>query len=133
MILFPAVPYEPSVWTQAIIGSYYLISDVRNKYYVPFDLTGEKVQIRLTKNIVEVFFNGGGVASHSRLSNPQHLGNILITTKITSLNGEFLYEKAKLENACDRMLAISSTPTIRNISTFLKNGKNQKIVESKKN
>ena len=39
------------------------------------------------------------------------------------------YGKAKLENACERMLAVSSTPTIRNISTFLKNGKN--TVESK--
>lgn len=34
------------------------------------------------------------------------------------------YGKAKLENACERMMAVSSTPTIRNISTFLKNGKN---------
>lgn len=71
MIPLPAVPYEPSVWTQATVGSDYLISDGRNKYSVPFDLIGEKVQIRLTKNIVEVFFNGGRVASHSRLSNPQ--------------------------------------------------------------
>lgn len=41
------------------------------------------------------------------------------------------YGKAKLENACERMLVVSSTPTIRNISTFLKNGKTQKIVEPK--
>lgn len=41
------------------------------------------------------------------------------------------YGKAKLENACERMLAVSSTPTIRNISTFLKNSKNKNIVEPK--
>lgn len=52
-------------------GSDYLISDGKNKYSVPFDLIGEKVQIRLTKNIYEVFFNGGRVVSHDRLSNPQ--------------------------------------------------------------
>ena len=71
MIPLPVVPYEPSVWTQATVGSDYLISDGRNKYSVPFDLIGEKVQIRLTKNIFEVFFNGGIVASHNRLSIPQ--------------------------------------------------------------
>ena len=64
--LLPAVPYEPSVWTQATVGSDYLISDGRNKYSVPFDLIGEKVHIRLTKNIVEVFFDGSWVASHNQ-------------------------------------------------------------------
>lgn len=41
------------------------------------------------------------------------------------------YGKSKLENACERMLAVSATPTIRNISTFLKNGKVQNNVEPK--
>jgi hypothetical protein len=60
-------PYEPSVWKQQTVGNDYLISDGMNKYSVPFDMIGEQVQIRLTKNIVEVFFNGSRVTSHKRL------------------------------------------------------------------
>ena len=44
----------------------YLITDGKNKYSVPFDLTGKQVDIRLTKTTVEVFFHGSRVASHPR-------------------------------------------------------------------
>ena len=37
-----------------------------NKYSVPFDLIGEKVNLRLTKNAVEVFYRGTRVAMHAR-------------------------------------------------------------------
>lgn len=178
MIPLPVVPYEPSVWTQATVGSDYLISDGRNKYSVPFDLIGEKVQIRLTKNIVEVFFNGGRVASHNRLSNPQRHPIVIqshmpeehrkylnynednfvewgnsVGEKTSEVVKYFLksgkaseqgykpcislmklserYGKSKFENACERMLAVSAMPTIRNISTFLKNDKTQNAVEPK--
>ena len=52
----PRVPYEPAVWKQTTIRNDYLVSDGQNKYSVPFDLIGELVQIRLTKNTVEVFY-----------------------------------------------------------------------------
>lgn len=63
------------------VGNDYLISDGRNKYSVPFDLIGEKVLVRLTKNTVEVYFNGSRVTSHKRLEkysvqpvvNPDHM------------------------------------------------------------
>lgn len=179
MIPLPAIPYEPSVWTQATVGSDFLISDGKNKYSVPFDLIGEKVQIRLTKNIVEVFFNGGRVASHNRLSNPQRHPIVVqshmpeehrkylnynednfiewgssVGEKTSEVVRYFLtsgkaseqgykpcislmklserYGKAKLENACERMLAVSSTPTIRNISTFLKTAKLKMLSNLKK-
>lgn len=69
MLSLPAHPYEPAIWTQATVGNDYLISDGRNKYSVPFDLIGEKVQIRLTENTVEVYLNGSRVTSHKRLEN----------------------------------------------------------------
>lgn len=180
MIPLPATPYEPAVWTQATVGSDYLISDGKNKYSVPFDLIGEKVQIRLTKNIVEVFFNGGRVASHNRLSLPQRYPIVLqshmpeehrkylnynednfiewgnsIGEKTSEVIRYFLqsekaaeqgykscitlmklserYGKVKLENACERVLEITSVPSTRNISTFLKNGnaKNDKALTEK--
>lgn len=49
----------------------YLASDGRNKYSVPYNLIGEKVDIRVTKTIVEVYFYGSRVASHRRLQTKQ--------------------------------------------------------------
>lgn len=62
----PVIPYEPAVWSTAMVQLDYLISDGKNKYSVPFDLIGEKVDIKLTKQFVEVFFNGSRVALHKR-------------------------------------------------------------------
>lgn len=47
------------------------MSDGVNKYSVPFDLIGEKVDVRLTKHIVEVFYKQTKVAAHVRLDKPQ--------------------------------------------------------------
>lgn len=53
----PVSEYEPSAWTLNItVGYDYLVSDGRNRYSVPFDLIGEKVDIQLTGTMVEVFF-----------------------------------------------------------------------------
>ena len=74
--------YELAVWNPNIkVGTDYLVSDGKNKYSVPFDLIGEKVDIRLTSSTVEVFFHGGRVASHVRktavqrdpIVNPDHM------------------------------------------------------------
>lgn len=77
----PAAPYEPAVWIAAKVGYDYLISDGLNKYSVPYDLIGEEVSVRLTRNTVEVFFNGSRMAAHLRkataqrdpLVNPEHM------------------------------------------------------------
>jgi len=63
----PAQRYELATWNPNIkVGTDYLVSDGRNKYSVPFDLIGEKVDIRLTSTTVEVFFRGSRVACHVR-------------------------------------------------------------------
>ena len=67
----PPSPYEPAVWATAKIQNDYSISDGLNRYSVPFDLIGEHVDIRLTKDIVEVFFHGSRVASHVRRAKAQ--------------------------------------------------------------
>jgi hypothetical protein len=64
----PASPYEPAVWSTATVQKDYLITDGKNKYSVPFDLIGEKVDIRLTSNTIEAFFHGTRMASHPRPS-----------------------------------------------------------------
>lgn len=68
MLPLPRHPYEPSVWKQQTVGNDYLISDGLNKYSVPFDLIGEQVQIRLTRDLVEVYFKGSRMTSHKRLA-----------------------------------------------------------------
>lgn len=62
----PLTPYEPAVWSTAKVLSDYLITDGKNKYSIPFDLIGETVDIRLTRNTIEAFFHGSRVASHPR-------------------------------------------------------------------
>ena len=78
----PNQRYELATWNPNLtVGSDYLVSDGKNKYSVPFDLIGEKVDMRLTSNTVEIFFHGTRVASHIRKSvaqrepiiNPDHM------------------------------------------------------------
>ena len=72
MLPLPANDFEPAVWTTAKVSSDYLVSDGRNKYSVPSNLIGEQVDIRATRNIVEVFYHGSRVASHLRFQTAQH-------------------------------------------------------------
>ena len=78
----PAHSYEPAIWIPSMkVGYDYLVSDGLNKYSVPFDLIGERVDIRTTRNAVEVFYRGNRVALHVRshtaqrdpIVNPEHM------------------------------------------------------------
>ena len=78
----PNQRYELATWNPNLtVGSDYLVSDGKNKYSVPFDLIGEKVDMRLTSSTVEIFFHGTRVASHLRkaiaqrepIVNPDHM------------------------------------------------------------
>lgn len=168
MLPLPKKPYEPSVWKQQTVGNDYLISDGLNKYSVPFDLIGEQVQIRITKDLVEIYFKGCRTTSHKRLEKysvqpvvkPEHMPQThreylgynadefrewasTVGKSTVEVVKYFLssgsapeqgykacvslsklgnrYGKKKLESACERILAFSSSPSIRNITTLLKN------------
>lgn len=170
MLPLPKHRYEPSVWKQQTVGNDYLISDGINKYSVPFDLIGEQVQIRLTKDLIEVYFKGSRMTSHKRLEKfsvqpvvkPEHMPTnhreylnynadefkewaATVGKSVEEVVKHFLtsgsvpeqgykacvsltklgkrYGKKKLEAACERMLAFSSSPSIRTITTLLKNNK----------
>ena len=162
--------YELAVWNPNIkVGTDYLVSDGRNKYSVPFDLIGERVDIRLTSNTVEVFFHGNRVAAHLRRTvaqrdpivdenhmTPEHRkylnynrDNFTAWAKSVGESTErtvayFLtsgkepeqgykycaslnklcekHGKTKLEAACAEVLKHTTTPSLRLISTILKNG-----------
>ena len=180
MLPLPKRPYEPSVWKQQTVGNDYLISDGVNKYSVPFDLIGEQVQIRLTKDLVEVYFKGSRMTSHKRLEKysvqpvvkSEHMPTnhraymdcnadefkswaetvgkyteevikYFLTSGSVPEQGYKAcislkklgkrYGKTKLEAACERMLAFSSTPSIRTITTLLKNRKEPDTASSQSN
>ena len=58
----PSEPYIPAIWsTDLKVGNDYLFSDGLNKYSVPFVLIGEKVNLRLTRDTVEVFTMAQGL------------------------------------------------------------------------
>ena len=170
MLPLPKQPYEPSVWKQQTVGNDYLISDGMNKYSVPFDLIGEQVQIRLTRDLVEVYFKGSRMTSHKRLTkfsvqpivklehmldkhreylhfnadefktwaktvgkSTEEIVRYFLTSGAAAEQGYKAcvsltklgkrYGKKKLESACERMLAFTSSPSIRTIATLLKNSR----------
>ena len=135
---------------------------------MPYDLIGEKVNLRLTPNTVEVFFRGSRVAVHVRskvfrrdpvvkqehmpAEHRMYLGynekefidwattvgphtaavvNYYLTSGKEPEQGYKYcaslakladrYGPERLESACERLLAFSSTPSVRTLSTILKN------------
>ena len=68
----PKEPYEPAVWLpEQKVGHDYLVSDGINKYSVPFDLIGQKVTLKTTRKLVEIYFHGDRMAVHARKASPQ--------------------------------------------------------------
>lgn len=163
----PDTPYEPAIWLNPKVGTDYLVTDGVNKYSVPFDLIGESVDVRVSKNTVEVFYHTTRVAAHVRIPSfqrdpivkPEHMpeahrkylhynkeefeawaGTIGPNTEkvvhhfltdgkeaeqgykscasLTKL--EKTYGAKRLEDACERVLALASAPTIRNITLLIK-------------
>ena len=163
----PVHSYEPAVWLHPKVGYDYLVSDGVNKYSVPFDLIGEKVDVQLTSQIIEVFYKQTRVAAHVRLDRPQrdpvvkpeHMPeahrrylnynadeftawantvgpNTAETVQRFFTSGreaeqgfkacaslmklDSRYDAQRLEDACERVLRLTSAPTIRNISALCK-------------
>lgn len=68
----PKEPYELAVWLpEQKVGHDYLVSDGINKYSVPFDLIGQKVTLKTTRKLVEIYFHGDRMAVHARKASPQ--------------------------------------------------------------
>ena len=63
----PPRPYELSTWKIATVAPNYHISVEKMNYSVPYEYIKKKVDIRLTRNTVEVFYDGNRICSHRRL------------------------------------------------------------------
>lgn len=62
----PASPYEYATWRVAKVNIDYHVEASKSFYSVPYQLVGQKLDIRTTQNVVEIFHNGRRVASHGR-------------------------------------------------------------------
>lgn len=63
----PATPYELAIWKTATVQFNYHISVDKMHYSVPYEYIKHKVDVRITRNVVEVFFNNHRIASHVKL------------------------------------------------------------------
>ncbi|MBJ7598906.1 MAG: hypothetical protein JF922_12595, partial [Candidatus Dormibacteraeota bacterium] len=62
----PAQRYGYADWSLAKVNIDYHIEVDRHYYSVPYQLTGQQVEVRLTASVVEVFLCHRRVASHLR-------------------------------------------------------------------
>lgn len=63
----PATRYELAEWKTATVQFNYHISVNGMLYSVPYEFIKRKVDVRLTNQILEIFFNHRRIASHPRL------------------------------------------------------------------
>lgn len=67
LMQLPASPYEIATWMKATVQYDYHITADRMHYSVPYEYIKCEVHIRLSKEIIEVFFEDHRIASHKRL------------------------------------------------------------------
>ena len=67
LLPLPATPYEFAAWATATVGYDYHICADYQYYSVPFEYLKREVQVRLTRNTVEVFYDGNRICSQIRL------------------------------------------------------------------
>ncbi|MEW6651588.1 MAG: IS21 family transposase [Chloroflexota bacterium] len=67
LLPLPTSAFELAVWKIATVQYNYHVSVDGQFYSVPFEYIKRKVNVRLTRNVVEVFFEGSRICSHVRL------------------------------------------------------------------
>ena len=63
----PAAQFELAQWKVATVQYNYHIAVDKMQYSVPYEYIKQKVEVRLTRSTIEVFFNQNRIASHRRL------------------------------------------------------------------
>lgn len=67
LLPLPPKPFEMAAWKIATVGpNYHIAVDLMN-YSVPYEYVKQKVDVRLTRDTIEVFFEGNRICSHPRL------------------------------------------------------------------
>jgi transposase len=66
LLPLPVHSFEMAEWRTALVQFNYHISVDKQNYSVPYEYIKRKVDVRVTKNMVEVFYDGTRIASHVR-------------------------------------------------------------------
>jgi transposase len=67
LLPLPRNPFELAEWKTATVSFNYHIAVDGQYYSVPFEYIKHRVDVRMTRNVIEVFFEGIRVCSHVRL------------------------------------------------------------------
>ncbi|MFD1068300.1 Mu transposase domain-containing protein, partial [Oceanobacillus locisalsi] len=67
LIPLPRSPFEMACWKQIIVQPDYHIKIDKHFYSVPYDYIKCVVDVRITRNIIEVFYKNIRIASHKRI------------------------------------------------------------------
>lgn len=67
LLPLPPRPFELSEWKIATVAPNYHISVDKQNYSVPYEYIKQKVDVRITKSVIEIFYRGNRIASHPRL------------------------------------------------------------------
>ncbi len=67
LLSLPARPFEIAEWKITTVAPNYHISVDKQNYSVPYEYIKQKVDVRITKSTMEVFFGGNRICSHPRL------------------------------------------------------------------
>ena len=67
----PHVPYEYAEWKKARVHIDYHVEADKHYYSVPYQLVGQKLDVRMSAHIVEAFHKGKRVGSHQRCYDPK--------------------------------------------------------------
>ena len=63
----PKFPYEYAQWRKATVQLNYHITLDSQNYSVPYEFVRKRVDVRLTANMVEIYYKGRRIASHKRI------------------------------------------------------------------
>jgi transposase len=67
LLPLPNSPFELATWKQATVQFNYHISVEKNHYSVPYEYIKQKVDVRITRQMIEVFYNHTRICSHPRI------------------------------------------------------------------
>jgi transposase len=73
LLPLPTTAFELSEWKKATVAFNYHIQADNHYYSVPFEYIKREVEVRLTRNVVEVFYGGSRICSHVRLYGKREL------------------------------------------------------------
>ena len=66
LLPLPKHPFELSEWKVATVGRDYHIAYLGQYFSVPYKYIGKKVDLRITKNVIEIYYEGLRICSHRR-------------------------------------------------------------------